>query len=118
MAEITMQFNVTEIPSLQIGDIAYYSTPEELGGFQNSNSMQEIGTITSVTQVGSLLTIMCNINENTIPPTETDFIFFAKDNRVNMASLLGYYGLAKFSNNSITKAEMFSVSCEIDQSSK
>jgi len=118
MAEITMQFNVTEIPSLQIGDIAYYSTPTELGGFQNANSMQEIGTITSVTQAGTLLTIVCNINESTEPPTETDFIFFAKDNRVNTASLLGYYGLAKFKNNSLTKAEMFAASCEIDQSSK
>ena len=118
MAEITMQFNVTEVPSLQIGDVAYYSTPEALGGFQNSNSMQEIGTITGVTQVDSLLTIICNIDESAIPPTETDFIFFAKDNRVNVASLLGYYGLAKFKNNSTTEAEMFSVSCEIDQSSK
>lgn len=118
MAEITMQFNVTEIPSLQIGDVAYYSTAEETGGFQNANSMQEIGVVTGVTQVGTLLTLVCNINESTIPPTETDFIFFAKDNRVNMASLLGYHGLAKFKNNSMTKAEMFAVSCEIDQSSK
>ena len=47
-----------------------------------------------------------------------DLILFAKDNTVNMGSLLGYYGLAKFKNNSILKAEMFATACEISESSK
>jgi hypothetical protein len=119
MATITMEFSITEMLSIQIGDIAYYSTPSQLGGFQEStNILTEIGVITNVSQSQSTLSITCDIDNNTTPPTQTDFIIFAKDNRVNVASLAGYYGVAKFVNDSNVKAEMFATSCEIDESSK
>ena len=56
----------------------------------------------------------------TDPPivSSGQFILFAKDNRVDVSSLVGYYGSVKFKNNSTTKAEMFSVGCEISESSK
>ena len=118
MATITMEFPITEMLSIQIGDIAYYSTPTELGGFQSSSSLTKIGAITMVEQSSSVLSITCNIPNNVIPPSQTDFILFAKDNRVNVASLAGYYGIAKFINDSKEKAEMFAASCEISESSK
>ena len=42
----------------------------------------------------------------------------SKDNKVNLASLLGYYASVKLRNNSTTKAEMYSVACDINESSK
>ena len=45
-------------------------------------------------------------------------IFFSKDNKVNLTSLLGYFASTKFVNTSPTKAELFSVGCEIAESSK
>jgi hypothetical protein len=43
---------------------------------------------------------------------------FAKNNSVNVASILGYYGVARFKNNSLNKAELYAASCEIAESSK
>ena len=42
----------------------------------------------------------------------------SEDNKVNLTSLLGYFASTKFVNTSPTKAELFSVSCEIAESSK
>ena len=43
---------------------------------------------------------------------------FVKDKKANTTSLLGYYAEAKFVNNSIDKAELFSVGSEVTESSK
>ena len=56
-------------------------------------------------------------NENFIP-FANDFICFAKNNQANASSLKGYYAKVKFSNSSKEKAELFSVTAEIQQSSK
>tara|TARA_R110002020_G_scaffold144172_4_gene317083 strand:- start:2243 stop:2701 length:459 start_codon:yes stop_codon:yes gene_type:complete len=152
MPTIELTFNdLKHLPSMQIGDIAFYATPNaELGGFQNADQSDivTIGEITDIvqtsnsvnqvieipedlTEISTTTTILnslgvnnfsfkitCDISADTTPPTETDFIFFAKDNRANMSSILGYYGAVKFKNNSEVKAEMFSAACEIDESSK
>ena len=54
----------------------------------NSNTIVEIGNITAVDYVAS--TITADIANTTPLPTATSFILFGKDNRANMASLLGY----------------------------
>ena len=105
MATIDITFQQMSFPSLQIGDTAYYITTGESGGFinANENNLVEIGEITNITAT---------------PPTITDFILFAKDNRVNVSSLVGYHGTVRFRNNAIVKAEMFSTACDISESSK
>ena len=52
------------------------------------------------------------------PPTTNEFIFFQKSNEVNAGSVTGYYAEVKFRNNSRGKAELFTASCEITESSK
>jgi len=52
------------------------------------------------------------------PPTINEFIFFQKSNEVNAGSVTGYYAEVKFRNDSRTKAELFTASCEITESSK
>ncbi len=145
MPTFTLTFSDLEfLPSVQIGDIAFYATPAaESGGFQSASQSDIItlGEITGIAQnsnnvdnlfmnpqftpydeqfetITTTFQITCDISADTPPPTETDFIFFAKDNRVNMSSILGYYGAARFKNNSTVKAEMFAAACEIDESSK
>ena len=56
--------------------------------------------------------------DNTQVPTTNDYMFFVKDERVNLSSLVGSYGEAKFTNTSREPAEMFTASCEITESSK
>ena len=55
---------------------------------------------------------------NGTSPGVNDFIMFAKDTRVNLSGLVGYYAEVKISNNSTEKAEMFSIASEISVSSK
>ena len=135
MATITLDFLsyaqdgiLREYKSVQVGDIAYYTPVTASGGFSTANQ-SDIVTIGTITSIGgsvdtttdpatTYFRITCNIDDDTVPPTASDFIFFSKDNTVNMASLLGYYGSVKFKNNSTTKAEMFATSCEVVESSK
>ena len=124
MTEVTLYFPNTEQISARVGDTAYYIDPDaSSGGFQvaDQDNLILIGTITSI-QVPSggsdNFVIKCDMVNDTVPPTTSSFILFSKDNAVNMTSLLGYYGSAKFKNNSTVKAEMFATSCEINESSK
>ena len=43
---------------------------------------------------------------------------FAKDKRANKSSVSGYYADLNFENNSVEKAELFTVASEIQESSK
>ena len=128
MATIILQFPRAEYPSLQIGDIAYYAKMDTpLAGFQRNDSEESFTTIGSVKNIDDTTSLsdgtFNKIGLNTLglyieEPDTTTFVFFSKDNTVNMSSLLGYYGSAKFKNNSTTEAELFSVGCEISESSK
>tara|TARA_B100000902_G_C27208009_1_gene862742 strand:+ start:855 stop:1229 length:375 start_codon:yes stop_codon:yes gene_type:complete len=124
MATITIQVKRTDYPSLQIGDTAYYSNITSSAGFSTSNSFTKIGLVKGISNATALddgtetTTLTCEIDEDTVVPTTSDFIFFSKDNKVNLTSLLGYFASTKFVNTSTAKAELFSVGCEIAESSK
>ena len=46
------------------------------------------------------------------------FIMFSKDNKANMASILGYYASVEFRNSSQVKSEIFNVGTDFFESSK
>lgn len=101
--------------SLQIGDLAYYVTPSESGGFnQSTETPILIGPIEAIT----LNTIDVDNGATGEEPGVNDFIMFAKDSRINLSGLVGYYAEATFKNNSTEKAELYSVASEITPSSK
>ena len=98
MATITMVFPDPLNVSLQIGDTAYYVPTNTHGGFLTSlnsgataeETIVEIGAVASITQ-----------NTNT-----------------NLSTMLGYYAEVKFSNNSTTEAELFTIGADIFESIK
>ena len=101
--------------SLQIGDLAYYVTPSQSGGFnQSTQDPILIGPINTITQD----TITVDNSATSEVPNPNDFIMFAKDSRVNISGLIGYYAEATFKNNSTEKAELYSVASEMTPSSK
>jgi len=53
-----------------------------------------------------------------VPPAINDFIFFAKNNAVELSSIKGYYANVNFINDSRKRAELFSVACGVAVSSK
>ena len=46
------------------------------------------------------------------------FYFFSKDNEVNLTSLIGYYAEVEIRNNSLTEAEIFSITSDFESSSR
>tara|TARA_R110002012_G_scaffold165390_1_gene327668 strand:- start:1705 stop:2154 length:450 start_codon:yes stop_codon:yes gene_type:complete len=74
--------------------------------------------LVTVTNSYDYLITIDNTEYPTVQPTDDDFIYFVKDNSVNLTSITGYYGEVEFKNNSTEKAELFAASCEIVESSK
>ena len=106
--------------SCRVGDTAYYAGVQSLGGFVVNNNINLIGTINLIEDNGSTTTITClieNSNQN-LPGIEGSFIFFSKNNLVEISSLTGYYAQATFTNNSSAPAELYAAACGITESSK
>lgn len=129
MAEQTIYLTRQNYPSLQVGDKVYkLSTPSDSSvNFTQFNGSPEIvGDIINIqdgsVQVGletTLATVLTVDVEDDVPNVQTtDYLFFQKDNKYNTSSLVGYYGSATFENNSQEKAELYSATCEVSQSSK
>ena len=77
-----------------------------------SNQLQKVGVITAISD--NIITM----DVGATLPSQGDYCMFIKNQVINMSGLSGYYANAKFENNSKTKAELFSVSSEISESSK
>lgn len=129
MATQTIYLPRQSYPSLQVGDKLYKlsnidDTTTDFTYFTNSPEI--VGDITNIqdgtVQVGldtTLATILTvEVEDDVDQVLTTDYLFFQKDNRANTSSLVGYYGSATFENNATGKAEMYSASCEVSQSSK
>ena len=126
MATVTLTFANKINESAQVGDTTYYVTTSAQGGFTTSlnvstptteNIYVNIGTIKSIN--AARLIMVCNTDLTTSQiPTTSHFIFFSKDNIANMSTALGYYAEVKLRNNSTTEAELFSIGCDMFESSK
>jgi len=122
MPLITLNFQGTVQSSVQINDVAYYVPVASSGGFvTQNNDIVKIGRITSV----GLTSIVCDINNSTVPPTAydpnsstNDMIMFSKDSAANMSSLLGYYAKVQLTNNSTLEGELFTLESDYFESSK
>jgi len=99
----TIQLSVTEIMT---GQVFGFTRLE-------SDNIQKAGVVTSLTN--NTITIDTT---NGTPPSANDYILFSKNQAINTSSLLGYYAGVKLENNSKYKAEIFSLSSEITESSK
>jgi len=129
---ITLQFiNDVDNDSLQIGDMAYFQTPQPLGGFNHQPVAPIfIGPVidffdvdgTSVSQPGwnpPMFSIQIDdVNPGCTIPGNGDFLMFGKDSSINISGLVGYFAEVYIKNNSTTKAEMFTIASEITPSSK
>lgn len=123
MPEIQLDFDKEVNTSAQVGDEVYWILANNLGEFDwaNKENIQNVGYPISEVSVGEphFIRIIYDSGSATYnPPPPLSFIMFAKDNRVNMSSLIGYYAKARFENDSKERAELFVVSGEIKESSQ
>ena len=122
MANITISFPHAINVSVQVGDMAYYtSSSSTLGTHTHSNYdyIIQIGEVSTIDRFSNTITCDWAPNPPTSPfPSINDFIMFSKDNKVNLSGLLGYYANIQFVNNSSEEAELFSVGADVFESSK
>ena len=102
-------------------DIAYYADTDQTtfgngSTVQFADSVVRLGPIVDVNYVNNTITV--DLANSTVLPSTSSFVFFAKDNRANMTSLLCYYNEVEMTNNSTSKAELYAVGTEIVESSK
>ena len=125
-AEFTIQGKLNS--SVQIGDNLYFALKTSNSGYQVSNNFIHAGVITDLIQGTTQSTIKFNFTSlaNNIPGginyssinTNDYFLFFAKENSVNLNRLKGYFANVLFKNDSEEYAELFTVGAEIQKSSK
>ncbi len=123
MPDITFTLSHALNQAVQPGtsDTAYYADIQDYtlangDVVSNASEFIEIGPITAIDYPNKQIT--CDVDTFVVLPAVNDFIFFSKDNRANMTSLLGYYAEVEVINNSTEKVELDSVGTEIFESSK
>lgn len=82
--------------------------------FKTDNvSVKEVVTINS-----NQYLVDVEVDSTAQTPNDGDFIFFGKENKVNISGVRGYFSEVKMNNDSNGPAKLFSVGSEIAQSSK
>ena len=121
--------------SLQVGDLVY-ATKTKLEPNAEDRQSQQTDTgdvnivgilrrITAGTVLGQIqngfVQVILDVDEipvnNNYIPVQGDFIMFSKYSQTD-GDIIGYYAKAKFINNSIEKAEIYSVGSEVIINSK
>ena len=118
MAIINLPFAYNINDSLQVGDNVYSCVPTTTGQFKFTTSdsgITKLGTCSSI----SATSIQVDTGSlNFVLPVSGSFVLFNKDNEANLNSVLGYYAEVKMVNTDTGPSELFSVSSEIQISSK
>ena len=144
MPLVDLEFEAPLNVSCQIGDTAYYVDTTAvftsnqtvnsgvLGGLevsQNSVTPQFVGIIQDIQNARNrppydptdnpapFITVDTALS-STLFNDHTAFIFFSKDNKANLSTILGYYADIQFKNNAKDYAEVFQVGMDVFESSK
>jgi hypothetical protein len=99
MATKVLNFQIKLNTSLQSGDVIYYLT--------TSGNIVRYGICAGLTDYS------ITVDAENSDPSNSDYIFFGKDNEINLSGLTGYYAEVSMTNNSTDYAELFSVNSEI-----
>ena len=148
MAQLNLTFTNPINTSLTVGDDIYFFNPSTYNNVDvnsdsvinnlfgdNADNINFAGTITNIdTSSSTSTTITINTDEsqnywgitsqtpylepNVTNITTETFIFFKKNETIEGSSVKGYYGVARFYNNTTDKAELYSTSAEIEESSE
>ena len=93
---------------LQIGDIAFC--------LEADGDIEKLGEVTSINTAAN--SFVCKDEFSASEPTTSEFIFFAKDNEVNVSGVIGYFNKVVFTNTGTGKNELFAINSEVFISSK
>jgi len=119
--EVVITFDEDINTSLSLKDTIHYVVEANIGNgdvIDNTNLIQYSKPIKSIGK--NTITVE---HDDTVNPPATifeqgDFVLFTKDSLINKSGVVGYYAEATFKNSAKNKAELFSASSEINESSK
>ena len=121
LGEVVITFDEDINTSLSLNDTIHYVTATNIGNGNviDSDDLEEYSL--EIKSIGKN-TITVGHDTGTNPPAaifeEGDFVLFKKNSNINKSGVTGYYAEATFTNNAKDKAELFSVSSQINESSK
>ena len=148
MVSIRLTFEREINVSVQRGDLVYFSNPTPVGAVRSwpdngggtrtphlTSNQEDIILIGPVQEIryrrvqrrtGEQLIftdIFAGMDQNLFNQYfeqlgPESFIMFSKDNKANMANMLGYYASIEYRNNSTDKAELFATGVDVHESSK
>ena len=146
MPIVTINFNRNLNVSVQVGDIAYFINPTDVGPtktYTATKTPHKTGPQSGIVKIGEIIELDCCSNMASyltggyikcdmpqdlfnayydqiidLTPGPPSFIMFSKDNKANMANMLGYYASIEYRNNSTDKAELFATGVDVHESSK
>lgn len=117
----TIDLHISNInDSLQVGDTVYYAPMTAVGGFLKNEDWKDIvkiGTCTLINKPFNRIRVQGDLNIEM--PGIKSYIFFSKDNLINLSSVKGYFAEVKMTTNEvINRSELFQITLEADTSSK
>lgn len=117
MATISLTFSTNpQLTGVMVNDSVYYIDSSVTNA--DMNNIVSIGTVSGFSGSGPYIMSVDTGSLNFNMPTANDYVFFSKNNEINMSEVLGYYAEVKLVNDSTEEAELFSVGSEISESSK
>jgi len=119
--EVVITFDEDINTSLSLNDTIHYVVKTNIGDGDVIDSANLVEYDLPIVSIGkNTITVEHDTGAN--PPAtifeEGDFVLFKKDSLVNKSGVTGYYAEATFKNDAKIKAELFSASSQINESSK
>tara|TARA_R100001082_G_scaffold60861_2_gene33846 strand:- start:8063 stop:8464 length:402 start_codon:yes stop_codon:yes gene_type:complete len=98
-------------------DIIYFVRIDPITQKQTGD-IYRFGKCISLSKGAKHYTIVVDIDAEAQTPNGGDYVFFGKENKINISGVRGYYAEVEMKNDSTSRAELFSVGCEMSPSSK
>jgi len=119
--EVVIVFDEDINTSLSLTDTIYYVVASNIDPGDVIDSANLVQYSLPIKSIGKNR-ITVEHDNSTNPPTpifeQGDFVLFTKDPLINKSGVTGYYAEATFKNSAKNKAELFSTSSQINESSK
>ena len=96
-------------------DIIYFT---RLENGKQVGDIYRLGKCIALAKGTTNYTITVGVDDEAQTPDVNDYIFFGKENKVNISGVRGYYAEVEMKNDSSLAAKLFAVGSEISQSSK
>lgn len=98
-------------------DVIYFTRIDSTTGKQ-SGDVYRLGKCIGISSEGNSYSISVEPDPTAQTPDSNDYVFFGKENKINISGVRGFFAEVEMKNDSDKAARLFSVGSEISPSSK